>query len=176
MVMPLASADAATKPKVYKSCTALNKAYPKGIARKGAKDKAVGGHKAVTGFKVNTALYNANKKLDKDKDGIACEKTGAKLPYKVHAVATYSGTGLQNTTTFTVHTDPWGVAWAYNSDSSDGECYFGITVYSGNSEVDLAANAVETGDGSGSNLMYLPAGTYHLQIDSECAYAVGVVG
>jgi hypothetical protein len=28
----------------------------------------------VTSFKVSTPLYNANKKSDRDRDGIACEK------------------------------------------------------------------------------------------------------
>ncbi|MBB4764631.1 excalibur calcium-binding domain-containing protein [Amorphoplanes digitatis] len=30
--------------------------------------------KKVTNFKVSNALYKANKKSDRDKDGIACEK------------------------------------------------------------------------------------------------------
>ncbi|KYH45009.1 excalibur calcium-binding domain-containing protein [Branchiibius sp. NY16-3462-2] len=70
-------ADAKTKPKpppVYKNCTALNKAYAHGVAKAGAKDKVSGKAKPVKNFTVNTAVYNANKKLDRDKDGIACEK------------------------------------------------------------------------------------------------------
>jgi hypothetical protein len=70
-LMPSA-ADAATV-KAYNNCTALNKVYRHGVGKKGAKDKTSG--KPVTNFKVSTPLYNANKKLDHDKDGIACEKT-----------------------------------------------------------------------------------------------------
>lgn len=66
-------ADAAT-PKVYKNCTELNKKYPHGVGKKGARDKTSASSKRVTNFKVDTALYNANKKSDRDKDGIACEK------------------------------------------------------------------------------------------------------
>ena len=67
-----AEAAAATK---YKNCAALNKKYKHGVARKGAKDKVRGSTKPVTTFTVNTKVYNANKKkLDRDKDGIACEK------------------------------------------------------------------------------------------------------
>lgn len=66
-------ADAAAKK--YANCAALNKVYKHGVARKGAKDKVSGHTKPVTNFTVNTAVYTANKaKLDRDKDGVACEK------------------------------------------------------------------------------------------------------
>jgi len=67
------SADAATVKK-YPNCAALNKVYKHGVARKGAKDKVRGSTKPVTNFTVNTAVYNANKSMDRDKDGVACEK------------------------------------------------------------------------------------------------------
>jgi hypothetical protein len=77
-VLPVAcagAADAATKPPVkYKNCAALNKAYKHGVGKPGAKDKVASGKKPVKNFGVNLALYNANKRLDRDKDGIACEK------------------------------------------------------------------------------------------------------
>ena len=69
-VMVAAPAEAANK--TYKNCTALNKDYKHGVGRKGAKDKTSG--KRVTNFKVSTTIYNKNKKSDRDKDGIACEK------------------------------------------------------------------------------------------------------
>jgi|CXWJ01.1.fsa_nt_gi hypothetical protein len=58
--------------KKFKNCTALNKTYKHGVGKPGAKDKTSG--KRVTNFKKSAALYNANKHLDRDKDGIACEK------------------------------------------------------------------------------------------------------
>lgn len=67
-------AQAATKPPVYKNCAALNKVYPHGVGKKGAKDHVSGKAKPVTNFTVNNAVYNANTKRDADKDGIACEK------------------------------------------------------------------------------------------------------
>jgi len=71
-----ASAAATTKApsllKEFKNCTALNKTYPHGVGKKGAKDKTSGTR--VTNFRVNTTVYNQNKKSDRDKDGIACEK------------------------------------------------------------------------------------------------------
>ena len=57
--------------KVFKNCTALNKVYPGGVALPGAVN--VGGETKLTP-KYDKALYMANKKSDRDKDGIACEK------------------------------------------------------------------------------------------------------
>jgi hypothetical protein len=57
----------------YKNCTALNKVYKHGVAvKKGVRDKTSG--KRVTTYTVNAKVYAANKGLDRDKDGIACEK------------------------------------------------------------------------------------------------------
>ena len=57
--------------KVFKNCTELNKVYPGGVALPGAVN--AGGMTKMTP-KFNKALYEANKKSDRDKDGIACEK------------------------------------------------------------------------------------------------------
>ena len=57
--------------KVFKNCTALNKVYPGGVALPGAINA---GGVTKKEPKYDKALYNANKKSDRDKDGIACEK------------------------------------------------------------------------------------------------------
>ncbi|MFC6152961.1 excalibur calcium-binding domain-containing protein [Nocardioides yefusunii] len=71
-----AEAAAPKKPAMYKNCTALNKVYPHGVGRAKAVDKTSG--KRVTNFKRSTKAYKKamshNKGLDRDKDGIACEK------------------------------------------------------------------------------------------------------
>jgi hypothetical protein len=71
-----APADAASS--TYKSCTNLNKKYAHGVGKSGAKDKVSGSSKPVTTFTKSTKIYKAamkkNKGLDRDKDGIACEK------------------------------------------------------------------------------------------------------
>ncbi|MGI8880938.1 MAG: excalibur calcium-binding domain-containing protein [Jatrophihabitans sp.] len=69
-----APAQATAKAPVYKNCTAMHKKYKGGIAKKGAKDKRPGGGHAKYKPYVNTSFYNANKKSDRDKDGIACEQ------------------------------------------------------------------------------------------------------
>jgi len=63
------SSQAATK--VFKNCTGLNKVYPGGVALPGAVNS---GGKTKKEPKYDKGLYNANKKSDRDKDGIACEK------------------------------------------------------------------------------------------------------
>ena len=69
------TAEAATPP-LYKNCTNLNKRYPHGLGKLGARDKTSG--EPVTNFKRSTRLYRIamsyNRGLDRDKDGIACEK------------------------------------------------------------------------------------------------------
>jgi uncharacterized membrane protein len=68
----LGTAPSYAAAKTYKNCTALNKAYPHGVGRKGARDKTSG--TPVTNFKVSNSLYAANSGSDRDGDGIACEK------------------------------------------------------------------------------------------------------
>jgi hypothetical protein len=65
-------AGAGTVAKEFANCTALNKKHPHGVGRPGARDSTSG--TPVTSFKRSKKLYKANKKSDRDKDGIACEK------------------------------------------------------------------------------------------------------
>jgi hypothetical protein len=76
-LVPSAGASA----KHYPSCKALNRDYPHGVGRKGARDKTSGTR--VTNFTRNNKLYAYNDgagtdprehDLDRDNDGIACEK------------------------------------------------------------------------------------------------------
>ena len=61
---------------LYKNCTNLNKKYPHGLGKVGARDRTSG--TPATNFKRSTRLYNLamsyNRGLDRDKDRIACEK------------------------------------------------------------------------------------------------------
>ncbi len=58
--------------KKFANCKALNKVYPGGVA-KSSKSKNKGGKTKYTP-KVSSALYEANKSKDRDKDGIVCER------------------------------------------------------------------------------------------------------
>jgi hypothetical protein len=70
------SSSAARIPPLYKNCTAFNKWFPHGIGRLHARDKTSG--TPVTTFRRSNRLYRLvmsyNRGLDRDKDGIACEK------------------------------------------------------------------------------------------------------
>jgi hypothetical protein len=71
-----ATAASSAVPALWKNCTHVNKRYPHGVGKVGARDKTSG--TPVTTFKRSTYLYKTamryNRGLDRDKDGIACEK------------------------------------------------------------------------------------------------------
>lgn len=77
LLAPAMPAQAAASAHSYKNCTAVHKVYSGGIAKPGVKyNRVSGSNRALKGtIKRSTALYNANSKLDRDKDGIACEKS-----------------------------------------------------------------------------------------------------
>jgi hypothetical protein len=64
-------------PAPWKNCRQVNAKYPHGVGRVGARDHTTSGD-PVTAFKRSTRLYRIamsnNRGLDRDKDGIACEK------------------------------------------------------------------------------------------------------
>ncbi|GAA4264930.1 excalibur calcium-binding domain-containing protein [Frondihabitans peucedani] len=79
-VPSVVAADAASAaPKTFANCAAVHKSYSGGIAKAGVKTNTVTSkgkvtHRALKGkVKFDTALYKANAKSDRDKDGIACE-------------------------------------------------------------------------------------------------------
>ncbi len=70
---------ATAAPTVYKNCAAVQKVWSGGIAKKSVTKNRVTSagkvtYRALKGtVKKDDALYTANKKLDRDADGIACE-------------------------------------------------------------------------------------------------------
>jgi hypothetical protein len=72
----LAGAASERIPPRWKNCTVVNKRYPHGVGKVGARDRTAG--EPVTNFTHNNYLYRLamryNRGLDRDKDGIACEK------------------------------------------------------------------------------------------------------
>ena len=51
---------AAQTPRKYRNCTALNKVYPQGVGRAGARDKA--SDEPVTNFAVRNKVYRLNRR------------------------------------------------------------------------------------------------------------------
>jgi hypothetical protein len=78
IAMGVAQAPAATGaiPSRWKNCKTVNARYPHGVGKYGAHDKTTG--VPVRNFKHSNRLYRTamryNRGLDRDKDGIACEK------------------------------------------------------------------------------------------------------
>jgi hypothetical protein len=70
-------ASGAAVPRLYNNCTNFNKRYPHSVGRRLARDKTKSGD-PVTNFRRSTTLYRTamryNDDLDRDNDGIACEK------------------------------------------------------------------------------------------------------
>ena len=54
----------------FANCTVMHAVYKGGVARPGYKEPSKLRYKPY----VNLGLYNANKSLDRDHDGIACER------------------------------------------------------------------------------------------------------
>lgn len=76
------TATAQAAPTVYKNCTAVQKVYSGGIAKQSVTSNRVTTksgkveNRALKGtVKKDDALYKANRGLDADGDGIACEKS-----------------------------------------------------------------------------------------------------
>jgi hypothetical protein len=71
-----AAASSARIPVLWRNCAHVNQRWPHGIGRVGAHDITSG--TPVTNFKRSNLLYRRamryNRGLDRDKDGIACEK------------------------------------------------------------------------------------------------------
>jgi hypothetical protein len=73
--VPAANGASAT-PWLWQRCSHVQTKYPHGVGKRYAHDHTSG--TPVTNFKRSTRLYNVamhyNSRLDRDKDGIACEK------------------------------------------------------------------------------------------------------
>ena len=75
VVVPAPAASAAVS---HANCTALQQTCPHGIGRANARDVVRGSTRTVTTFRRDTPGYEravrANRDLDRDRDGVACEK------------------------------------------------------------------------------------------------------
>jgi hypothetical protein len=67
-----------TASSLWNNCTTVHTRYPHGVGRLNARDHTRNGTPGVTTFKRSTRLYNTamryNSDLDRDRDGVACEK------------------------------------------------------------------------------------------------------
>jgi hypothetical protein len=74
-ITPAPAANGAVS-SLWQNCTRVHTKYPHGVGKLHAHDRTTG--TPVTTFKRSTRLYNIamshNRGLDRDRDGIACEK------------------------------------------------------------------------------------------------------
>jgi hypothetical protein len=77
VVAPRAGASRAT-PYLWQNCTHVHTKYRHGVGRANARDRVRGSTAPVTTFKRSTTVYRTairwNSDLDRDRDGVACEK------------------------------------------------------------------------------------------------------
>jgi Excalibur calcium-binding domain len=69
-----AAAHAQRGPVHYRTCAELTRVYHHGVGMPGARDHVRGHSHPVRNFTVNVSAYQANRGLDGDRDGIACER------------------------------------------------------------------------------------------------------
>ena len=62
------------KARTFHSCHDLNKVYHHGVGMPGARDAVRHHQHAVKDFTRDARSYDANRRLDADRDGIACER------------------------------------------------------------------------------------------------------
>ncbi|GIE97410.1 excalibur calcium-binding domain-containing protein [Paractinoplanes rishiriensis] len=78
LTLPFAPAAAQAAPPPppprFAKCADLQAKFPHGVARPEAVDVVRGVAKPATKFTVHPVLYLANRHLDRDRDGVACEK------------------------------------------------------------------------------------------------------
>jgi len=89
-------------PAKFANCSALLKKYPNGVAMSAKSTNK--GNGPIAKPKVDAGLYNANKKLDTDKDGILCEKV---VKAAAPSQSEVTGAGLDG-----INKDSWKIAQA----------------------------------------------------------------
>lgn len=88
-------------------------------------------------------------------------------------VATFSGSGIENTPQFTV-TGTWKLSYSFDCSSFGYKGNFQVYEYSGSSLENVLVNDLAMSK-SASTYAYGDAGAHHLEINSECSWSVKVI-
>jgi hypothetical protein len=97
----------------------------------------------------------------------------AKTAAAAKTVATFSGSGIQNTARFTV-TDTWKLAYSFNCSSFGYAGNFQVYEDGGSDFSGLSVNDLAMSKTS-STWAYNDAGTHYLEINSECSWTVKII-
>ncbi len=100
--------------------------------------------------------------------------TRAKPAAAAKVLATFSGTGIENTPKFTV-SGTWKLEWRYNCSAFGSQGNFAVLTDGGNDPAGADVNELGNG-GHGTTYAYGDSGRHYLAVDSECAWRVKVVG
>jgi hypothetical protein len=88
-------------------------------------------------------------------------------------VATFSGSGIKNTPTFTVGAT-WKLDYTYDCADAGGSGNFIVDEDGGNDMTGASVNELGA-SGSSSTWVYNDAGTHYLEVDSECSWTMKIV-
>ena len=93
-------------------------------------------------------------------------------------IATFTGSGIQNTTSFTTPAT-WHLSWYYNCSNFGQSGNFQVYEYNTDGSLDLAGgvmvNELGMGKGPVATQVYGDAGQHYLSVNSECNWQVVAV-
>lgn len=105
----------------------------------------------------------------------AAPKASAPAPASRHVLARFSGSGIENTSQFTVSgSGNWELKWSYDCSSAGGSGNFIVGEDSDNDFNGANVNELGAG-GHGVTHVYSDAGTHYLDVDSECNWEMTAV-
>ncbi len=91
------------------------------------------------------------------------------------AIATFSGSGIENTPAFTTPAS-WQLSWSYSCASFGSEGNFQVYEYgTDGSLTSVLVNELGTGRGPVATWQYSDGGSHYLQINSECNWSLTVL-
>lgn len=108
-----------------------------------------------------------------DSDSAAPATTAPAAAPSGKTVATFSGSGIENTPKFTV-TDTWKLDYSFDCSGFGTSGNFIVDEDGGSDFSGVSVNELGMGK-SGSTYAYGDAGTHYLQINSECSWNVKVI-
>jgi hypothetical protein len=97
----------------------------------------------------------------------------AAAPAAARTVATFSGSGIENTPAFTV-TSTWKLDWSFSCSAFGSAGNFIVSEDGGSDFRGVSVNELSAGQ-SGSTWAYGDAGTHYLAVNSECSWTVKVI-
>jgi hypothetical protein len=98
----------------------------------------------------------------------------APRPAAPHVIATFSASGIENTAKFTVPAN-WTLHWSYNCSAFGQAGNFAVLEDGGADFGGATVNELGTA-GHGITHAYGDSGSHYLEVDSECAWSMQVVG